>query len=101
MADLAFFLGLEERFEGSIRSQGLLDLILGEDGVHLVQVEVIRLEPLERAFQFQACALFVPHLGLAGQEDAAAIDALQADPHLDLRVAVFSIGRSHVEVVDA
>ena len=66
--------------------------------MHLVQVEVVGLEPRERTLQLLAGAVLVAHLRLAGQEDLAAVEALQGRSHLDLGVA---IGRGHIEVVDA
>ena len=52
--DLALFLGLDQRLDGPVRTEGLIHLVLPTQMMQLVQIEVVGLEQLERLFQFFA-----------------------------------------------
>jgi len=69
--------------------------------MELVQVEVIGLMALERAFEFGFGAGGVARLRLARHEDLGAIELAQRRAHFDLALAVLPVGRRVVEVVDA
>jgi len=59
---------LEERFDGAARAEHPLHVLRLDQVVHLVEVEVIGLQELERLLQLLPRAIFVALLGLAGQE---------------------------------
>ena len=94
-------LGLEDRLHGAARSQRLLDFLASSAGSAAGRGRSGRSPSrLQRSFQFHTRALGVVALRLAGEEIAVAIDALQADSHLDLAFAVLAVGRGDIEVVD-
>ncbi len=67
------------------------------DGVELIEIEIVRPQPLQGFLQLGRCLFPGPVLGLAGEKDILAI-RLQGRPELDFGVAV---ARGDIEVVDA
>src|ERR1019366_8460780 len=83
------------------RAERLLYLLGFYQVVHLVKVEVIRLEQLQRRFELLARALAIALLGLAGEEILTAVETLKPDAHLGFALAVAVGGRDIVIIQPA
>ena len=90
-------LRLGQGLVGAVLGHDPFQILGGDNGVELVDVDVIGPQPLQAEVDVLGHGLFVPGQGLAGDDDLVP-EPLQGGPHLQLGVVVF-VGR--VEKVDS
>lgn len=97
VVDQPLLFGLAKRRERPVVARDLVQLLVVLEPVHLIQVDRVDAEPVQRLVELAPRALVGSLLGLTAEEDLLAVLA-ELRSELQLRVAV---RRRHVEVVDA
>src|ERR1017187_11025940 len=99
MPDFALLPGRKKRLCGPGWRENLIGIFHRADGVKLVEIHMIGVEPLQGALQLLACTLRVATRGLLRKEDLAAIGS-QRFTEFDFRFTI-EVRRGAVEVVHA
>ncbi len=101
VADFALLFRFENGFHRAAGAERLFNFFRRANVVQLIQIEMVGLEPSQRAFQLFERTVLVTHFCLAGQEDFAAVNALQPDAHLYFAFAVPAVCGCDVIVINA
>ena len=92
---------LRSRFDQSLkratRAQGSRPFILGDQVVHLDQIELIDAQPIQRSMQTVASALICAIAGLGGEKELL---SMLAHPRTDSQFR-FAVRRRRIEMIDA